>query len=124
MVDTEGSGILGIASSGDFDLISHFSAKYRPTRATVMSSQYAVYSPSTRDSLTALAASNIMMDSSVQPVIHEARKCPIQIKDDINNCLEDNYDNTGNHPKDRRTDRMRQQLGIREETEWPTAHMS
>ena len=101
LVDTEGPGIIGLPSLRQLDLVtlhcvvqaeeqSIQSNENNGVRIDDLLKQY----PNKFDCIGNFHGEyHIVTDPQVQPVIHAPRKCPIQLKDEIKNYLDEMVEN-------------------------------
>ena len=99
--DTEEPGILGLPSVRQVDLVTLHCAVQAHERSIQSNENNGVHIddllkqyPNQFDCIDNFHGEyNIVTDPQVQPVIHAPRKCPIQLKDEIKNCLDEMVEN-------------------------------
>ena len=101
LVDTEGPGILGLPSLRQLDLVTLHCAVQADERSIQSNENNGVHIddllkqyPNQFDCIVNFHGEyHIVTDPQLQPVIHAPRKCPIQLKDEIKNCLDEMVEN-------------------------------
>ena len=96
LVDTEGPGILGLPGVRQRDIVTLHCAVQTDKQSIQSNENNGVHTedllkqyPNQFDCIANFHGEyHIVTDPQVQPVIHAPRKCPIQLKDEIKNCLD------------------------------------